>query len=124
MLQIFLDERLMRAADAALQHGEVIEVRFARLGRRERTYRVLGRGPLPGTVRLGIWCGRGELGVSRRGEITLDQCRLPLEMAIRLEMLAREQKPVDSVERLRTSIFIEIVQARRHDMQPERLGAR
>ena len=97
MATTFLTERLMRAADALLQHGECIEVRYVGLGQ-WRTVRLLGRGPEANTVRLGIWCEGGEIREGRH-PIRFIDCLLLPETERRLAAVAREQDPRPELER-------------------------
>lgn len=104
MATVFLTEKTMRAADALLQHGEMIEVRYTGLGQ-WRNAIILGRGENPGTVRLGIWCSEGEIVIAGkrvkkgRRPIKFTECLLLPESEARLLAVAREQDPRPEIQR-------------------------
>ena len=98
---IALTERLMRAAEAVMYHGEHVEVLFA--GNQEpRLCRLLRRGRRRDTVQLAIWTEHGRRVADR--DVRFDEVLLPPATAIRLHQVAFEQDqlcfddlPADSV---------------------------
>ena len=86
-----LNERLMRAAEALIQHGEMVPVTYA--GREvERECRLLGRGVGSGTVQLAVWTQFGRRVGGR--DVRFDEVRLPVATANRLCQVAFEQERV------------------------------
>ncbi len=112
----FLDERLVKAADALLQHGERVQVRYCGVGE-WRDCLLLGRGDKPGTVRLAIWCAAGEISKEANRPIVYTDVLLPLETQVRLEQVAREQDPPRTEEMARTLAFIGSSRQRRRSGQ-------
>lgn len=106
-----LDSRLMKAADALIHHGEVLEVVYIGPGVR-RVCRLLGRGEREDTVRLGIWSLTTGIRIANR-DVAFRECE-PLRHTLhRLETVARFQESSpeqQEEERLRAQAFIEAVQ--------------
>jgi hypothetical protein len=117
---VFLTERLMKAADALLAAGAVIDVHYVGPGKR-RTCLLVGRGQKPNTVRLAVWSSEGEIKEGRRG-IKFTDCLLPQSTQALLERTARAQERAsgetpDSAELARALAFIRDVKQRRRNGQ-------
>ena len=104
MATTFLTERLMRAVDTLLVHGERVEVAYVGAGAR-RNAMILGRGAEAGTVRLGVWCESGEIREASR-PIRFTDCVLPDATERRLIEIVSHQAPI-GVELERAMRFIE-----------------
>lgn len=89
MSTVFMTDRLMRAADALLQHGAVIEVNYVGPGVRRRCL-LVGRGERAGLVRLAVWTALNEIKEGRHG-VKFTDCLLPAETVELLEKTARVQ---------------------------------
>jgi hypothetical protein len=117
---VFLTERLMKAAESHLFHGERIEIHYVGPGQR-RTCLLLGRGNHPRTVRLGVWVQGNEIREGRRG-IKFTDCLLPQSTQALLERTARAQErasgeTIDGAELARAIAFIRTVKQRRRNGQ-------
>jgi hypothetical protein len=104
MATTFLTERLLKAAEVLLFHGEIVEICYVGPGKR-RSCMLVGRAKTAGYVRLAIWVTANEIQEGRHG-VKYTDCLLPVETAVRLEQLAREQEPQPSRELARKMEFI------------------
>jgi hypothetical protein len=101
MATVFMDARLLKAALALIQQGEMVEVRYVGFGKWQNAM-VLGGDGNAKTLRMGVWCASGEIreGRNRKGEpmpIRFIDCLIPEETQARLEAVAREQGGVVKV---------------------------
>lgn len=116
MATVFMTERLMRAADALLQHGQVIDVVYVGPGVR-RTCMLVGRGERANTVKLAIWISSNEIKEGHHG-VKFTDCLIPQRTQELLERAARvqdrEEGRVDCTELARALAWIGSVQRRRN----------
>jgi hypothetical protein len=104
MTTTFLSERLMKAAETLIHHGQQVEVYDMT---RWQKCLLLGAGEAPRTVRVGVWCESGEFEAG----LSFADCRIPADTLLRLEEIASEQQP----ERARADAFIARARQRGRD---------